>query len=298
MPDQASTLSRKFSSKLLLFGEYSVLYGSQACAFPYPSYGGQLTSGTVSVNPGEEETSSNQSLRQLWEYLSSGSYRESISEFLDLDRFRQNIDEGMWFMSDIPANYGLGSSGALVAAVFDTFGLKSAQKDLAGLREQLAAIESCFHSKSSGTDPLVSYLNQPVFISPDGIAAMDTDLASLGNIIRVDLIDSGVPGETKTGVSGFENKFLQTPESRKKFESEYIPLVNGIINKIKHGIRTGIFEDCLQLTRYQTALFPQLFTPDTLDLSKKGIAAGTEAIKLCGSGGGGYYIRIRPVDGH
>jgi mevalonate kinase len=176
--------------------------------------------------------------------------------------------------------------------------LKSAQKDLAGLREQLAAIESCFHSKSSGTDPLVSYLNQPVFISPDGIAAMDTDLASLGNIIRVDLIDSGVPGETKTGVSGFENKFLQTPESRKKFESEYIPLVNGIINKIKHGIRTGIFEDCLQLTRYQTALFPQLFTPDTLDLSKKGIAAGTEAIKLCGSGGGGYYIRIRPVDGH
>jgi len=290
-------MNRRFSSKLLLFGEYSVLHGSDACAFPFPEFSGIL-SATAGKHPqGSTLQDSNRSLHQLWEYLKEPSRVEKSAVILDLKKFGKDLSNGLWFDSDIPLHYGLGSSGALVAAVYDRYKLSKPAAGLAGLKENLAMIESFFHSRSSGTDPLVSYLDQPVVISAKGIETGGTDLGTLRKFIRIDLVDSGVPGKTKTGVSGFEKEFLGSEEIRRVYESEYIPLVNNIIDRLKQADGHELFDDCLKLSRYQTKLFARLFTGEMLELALAGIAGGTEAIKLCGSGGGGYFIRIRPAQG-
>ena len=38
-----------------------------------------------------------------------------------LDELKRDIDKGMYFDSSIPQGYGVGSSGALVAAVYDKY---------------------------------------------------------------------------------------------------------------------------------------------------------------------------------
>ena len=42
----------------------------------------------------------------------------------DLDQMASDISKGMYFDSSIPPGYGVGSSGALVAAVYDRYALK------------------------------------------------------------------------------------------------------------------------------------------------------------------------------
>ncbi|NJL74492.1 MAG: hypothetical protein HC892_05065 [Saprospiraceae bacterium] len=39
-------------------------------------------------------------------------------------QFQQAIEAGLYFESSIPIGYGVGSSGALTAALYDTFGLE------------------------------------------------------------------------------------------------------------------------------------------------------------------------------
>jgi len=74
------------------------------------------------------------------------------------------LNEGLAFESNIPIGFGLGSSGALSAGVYDSFCLAKANDNLELTKKHLAQIESYFHGSSSGTDPLVSFLQQGVYI--------------------------------------------------------------------------------------------------------------------------------------
>ena len=85
----------------------------------------------------------------------------------------------MFFDSSIPQGYGVGSSGALVAAVYDKYAfgkitvLENLTKEkLLHLKAVFSLMESFFHGKSSGLDPLNSYLSLPILInSKDHIEA-------------------------------------------------------------------------------------------------------------------------------
>jgi mevalonate kinase len=77
----------------------------------------------------------------------------------------------MYFDSSIPQGYGVGSSGALVAAIYDRY----AQDKITVLenltREKLLQLKiyslkwKLFSRKSSGLDPLNSYLSIPILIN-------------------------------------------------------------------------------------------------------------------------------------
>ena len=61
----------------------------------------------------------------------------------------------------------MGSSGALVAAVFDNYSTLSRERaldDIDRLKFVFSIMESHFHGASSGIDPLISYLNSPIQI--------------------------------------------------------------------------------------------------------------------------------------
>jgi len=105
-----------FYAKILLFGEYGIIKDSKGLAIPYNTYQGALKKG---VNLDEQELKSNKNLRQFYNYLFQLDALD-ITQF-DLEGFNNDLKEGLFFDSSIPQGYGVGSSGALVAAIYDKY---------------------------------------------------------------------------------------------------------------------------------------------------------------------------------
>jgi mevalonate kinase len=153
-----------YYSKILLFGEYGIIENAMGLSIPYHFYKGKL------LMAGEEMTDaqleSNRSLQHYSEYLANPE--NELTSFLKLDKLRSDIACGLYFDSSIPQGFGVGSSGALVAAIYDTYAINpinpdavAENDDLLRLKQILSTMESYFHGKSSGLDPLICYLNLP-----------------------------------------------------------------------------------------------------------------------------------------
>ncbi len=155
-----------FYSKILLFGEYGIIKDSKGLSIPYNFYNGALK---TDGNPSEAAVKSNASLKRFVAYL------ETISTELvtfDVETLKADVEAGMYFDSSIPQGYGVGSSGALVAAIYYNYAhnritvLENLTREkLLKLKSIFSAMESFFHGKSSGLDPLNSYLSIPILIN-------------------------------------------------------------------------------------------------------------------------------------
>jgi len=197
-----------FYAKILLFGEYGIIKDSKGLAIPYNSYQGALK---VSKKPSQISEQSNRNLLKFYQYL-CGLSDDNLMNFR-LDELKRDIDKGMYFDSSIPQGYGVGSSGALVAAVYDKYAndkitvLENLTRDkLLKLKKIFSLMESYFHGKSSGLDPLNSYLSLPILInSKDHLEATGIPSQKEGKG-AVFLLDSEQVGETEPMVSIFMNK--------------------------------------------------------------------------------------------
>ena len=104
-----------FYSKILLFGEYGIIKDSKGLSIPYNFYNGALKK---DENPSVEAIKSNESLKQFANHIQSIDV--TIVRF-DNERLQEDVNSGMYFDSSIPQGYGVGSSGALVAALYDKY---------------------------------------------------------------------------------------------------------------------------------------------------------------------------------
>ena len=156
-----------FYSKILLFGEYGIIQDSKGLSIPYNFYNGALK---LDKNTSETAIKSNESLHKLYLHLVTINNTDQVT--FNLEALEQDIKNGMYFDSSIPQGYGVGSSGALVAAIYDKYALDKitvlenlTREKLLTLKEIFSKIESFFHGKSSGLDPLNSYLSLPILIN-------------------------------------------------------------------------------------------------------------------------------------
>lgn len=91
-----------------------MIENSRGLVVPYSFYKGTLK---FSDLDNDFEKKSNQSLGKYSNYLAD---LELPSDFkLNVDAFKSDISKGLFFDSNIPQGYGVGSSGALVAAIFE-----------------------------------------------------------------------------------------------------------------------------------------------------------------------------------
>jgi mevalonate kinase len=165
-----------FYSKILLFGEYGIIKDSKGLSIPYNFYNGALK---VDENPTQEAIKSNASLRRFVTYLENLQQEQPELVTFNIEILKADVERGMYFDSSIPQGYGVGSSGALVAAIYDKYVnnkitvLENLTRDkLLQLKAIFSQMESFFHGKSSGLDPLNSYLSIPILInSKDNIEA-------------------------------------------------------------------------------------------------------------------------------
>jgi len=280
-----------FYAKILLFGEYGIIKDSKGLAIPYNSYQGALKK---SDTTSEEEIKSNKNLKKFYNYLLSLSNQDIVS--FRLDEFRVDIDEGMYFDSSIPQGYGVGSSGALVASIYDKYGIDKitvlenlTREKLLKLKEIFSLMESFFHGKSSGLDPLNSYLSIPILInSKDNLEATGIPSQKEGKG-AVFLLDSEMIGETEPMVNIFMNK-MKNEGFRKMLNEDFAKHTDACIDDFLKGNVKSLFGNVKQLSKVVLDNFKPMIPQPFHKIWEKGIESNDYYLKLCGSGGGGYIL--------
>jgi len=282
-----------FYSKILLFGEYGIIKDSKGLSIPYNFYKGALK---VSDNPSEEAIQSNKSLSSFANYLKE-IQSKNVVEF-DLEKLQKDVTSGMYFDSSIPQGYGVGSSGALVAAIYDKYAqnkitvLENLTRDkLLKLKEIFGHMESFFHGSSSGLDPLNSYLSLPILInSKDNIEPAGIPSQSIDNKKgAVFLLDSGIVGETAPMVSIFMENMKQEG-FRNMLKNQFVKHTDACVEDFLKGDIKSLFSNIKQLSNVVLDNFKPMIPRKYQKLWKRGIETNDYYLKFCCSGGGGYIL--------
>jgi len=279
-----------FYAKILLFGEYGIIKDSKGLAIPYNCYKGALK---VTKELTEEAKNSNKNLQKFHSYLSN--LETDLVDFR-LGDFKTDIDRGMYFDSSIPQGYGVGSSGALVASIYDKYAdnkitvLENLTRDkLLKLKQVFSLMESFFHGKSSGLDPLNSYLSLPILINskdhvePTGIPSQKEGKGA------VFLLDSEIVGETAPMVNIFMDK-MKNEGFRKMLNEDFAKHTDACIDNFLHGDVKSLFGNVKLLSKVVLSNFKPMIPKAFHILWQQGIDTNAYYLKLCGSGGGGYIL--------
>jgi mevalonate kinase len=270
----------RYYSKVILFGEYSMIFDATALMIPLKRFSAQWQL-PQSRNKAASLTS-NQSLKRFCQYLSEN---EELSNLLDLQALRRDLDEGLFLASNVPSGYGLGSSGTLVAAVYDRYAVQK-NDDYLQLKTLFGKMESHFHGSSSGIDPLQCYLGQPFKITPEGVHLLSDEF--LKKDIHICLIDTKIKSNTKPLVNHFKAQ-RENPEFLNRFQAEYVPCVTSCINSMIEGNKELFFNSLKRLTKDQLEFLRPMITDNTLDLFTTDFDFNF-GVKISGSGGGGYVL--------
>jgi mevalonate kinase len=283
-----------FYSKILLFGEYGIIKDSKGLSIPYNFYNGALK---LDGNSSETASLSNENLKGLVSYLLElQNNNESLASF-DFLSLQQDLANGMYFDSSIPQGYGVGSSGALVASIYDKYALNKitvlenlTREKLLTLKKIFGQMESFFHGNSSGLDPLNSYLSLPILINskdsiePTGLPSQQTDGKG-----AVFLLDSGIVGETAPMVHIFMENMKQEG-FRTMLKTQFTKHTDACVEDFLKGNISSLFGNVKQLSKIVLNNFKPMIPEQFHKLWKQGIETNNYYLKLCGSGGGGYIL--------
>lgn len=283
-----------FYSKILLFGEYGIIEDSKGLSIPYNFYNGALKK---EPNPSEIAIKSNESLSRFVTYLETLDTEKNNLAVFNLNALKKDVHEGMFFDSSIPQGYGVGSSGALVAAIYDKYAQDKitvlenlTREKLLHLKSIFAQMESFFHGKSSGLDPLNSYLSIPILInSKDNIEATGIPTQSTDGKGAVFLIDSGIVGETAPMVTIFMEK-LKDQGFRNMLKSQFIKHTDACVDNFLKGDLKSLLSNTKSLSKIVLSHFKPMIPEQFHSIWQKGLETDDYYLKLCGSGGGGYIL--------
>jgi mevalonate kinase len=283
-----------FYSKILLFGEYGIIKDSKGLSIPYNFYNGALK---VDDNASEVALKSNSSLKRFVTYLEQLQKEQSALVTFNLEVLNEDVERGMYFDSSIPQGYGVGSSGALVAAIYDKYANNKitvlenlTREKLLQLKMIFSQMESFFHGKSSGLDPLNSYLSIPILInSKDNIEATGIPSQSATGKGAVFLLDSGIVGETAPMVNIFMEN-LKEEGFRKMLKNQFVKYTDACVENFLGGDMKSLFKNTKQLSKVVLNNFKPMIPEAFHGIWQQGIDSNDYYLKLCGSGGGGYIL--------
>lgn len=287
-----------FYSKILLFGEYGIIKDSKGLSIPYNYYNGALK---IDANGSEEAKQSNESLKAFAVHLQALQVEQPELVTFDLDRLMDDVNNGMYFDSSIPQGYGVGSSGALVAAIYDQYAQNKitvlenlTREKLLQLKQIFGKMESFFHGTSSGLDPLNSYLSLPILINskdhiePTGIPSQKEEGKG-----AVFLIDSEMVGETAPMVNIFMDN-LKNEGFRTMMKSQFTKYTDAAVENFLKGDFKTLFTNTKELSKIALSHFKPMIPEKFHNVWAQGIESNDYYLKLCGSGGGGYILGFAP----
>jgi len=280
-----------FYSKILLFGEYGIIKDSKGLSIPFNYFKGGLK---VGDSKNENQKISNNNLKKFRDYLSK--INKDIVKF-DHQKFDIDLLNGMYFDSSIPQGYGVGSSGAIVAAIYDRYALNKitvlenlTKQKILVLKNIFSEMESFFHGTSSGLDPLNSYLSLPILIhSKDEVET--TGIPSQDSIGKgaVFLLDSGKSSDTAPMVEIFF-KLMENKKYKRMINDEFIKITDSCVEDFLNANFNSLFKNIKILSKVVLKNFKPMIPKNFHNVWAKGIESDEYFLKLCGSGGGGYIL--------
>jgi mevalonate kinase len=290
-----------FYGKIILFGEYGIIFDSMALTIPFTHYHGELSFNNkfnkFKYTDYDFANKSNAQLEAYSSYLKKLIDSGQLDVNFDFNAFVKDLDNGLYFESSIPQGFGLGSSGALVASLYDKYvhdniegGRSVSKTDILQLKHIFSQMESFFHGKSSGIDPLNSYIQFPLLIhSKTNIETVGIPRNKFNGDSAIFLINTGKPGKTGPLV----NLFLENCENEDYFNvitNEFIPLNNACIQNLTNGELEDFFKNLSKLSELQYTYFSDMIPQNFRGIWMEGLETNDYNLKLCGSGGGGYLL--------
>jgi mevalonate kinase len=261
----------------LLLGEYTVLDGGPALAVPLPALQGCWEDCIGSPDP---------RLLAWLEWLQAMQSKGNLSCTLDLEDFGRFVRNGGFFRADIPTGFGLGSSGALVAALLRRWGI-TYPTDTHQLRDVLAQLESFFHGSSSGLDPLVSLTGQAVLIRDHHRIALHPSPQRFPGLF---IIDTGHARHTAPLVALYR-ELSKEPAFRRALP-DYLMAVSIATTAIINEDLPTLAPVFQQISAFQHTWFSPMILPGLQETWTD----NDYWLKLCGAGGGGFYLGM--TSGH
>lgn len=266
-----------FPAKLLLFGEYTVLDGSQALAVPLQRWTGKWQKHDV-----------NTQMSLVPEYFRWLGKVEMINDETYNWMVREH-EEGLSYDADIPVGYGVGSSGAYVAAVYDRY-IRSGENDTNKSSEIMARMEAYFHGSSSGMDPLVSYSGKAVHKNEKGLLQTIDD-KGWPEGYKIYLLDSGMVRSTSSLVNRYKER-TEDHKTTRKIKRKLIPVVDHAIHNYMEGNSKKLKQHLGEISTLQRECFEEII-PDNVKSQWDDLASQPGVyVKLCGAGGGGYFLVV------
>lgn len=273
---------RLYPSKLLLFGEYTVLMGSGALAIPFPTFSAQWG------KTGTPQEDVRKILEAFLNYFDDLMESREMDPFLDPLAIKEDFESGIYLKSNIPSGAGLGSSGAFCAAIHDAYS-KHPCNSPEELRLRFQLMEAFFHGKSSGLDPMVSYLNKSILLKADQIIFPKIRDSGENPNFTPAVFNSNILRNTANLVTYF-SKVLKDTSYKKKLKSEYIPLVELLINHYLSGNWSAFLIKMKVLSTLQYELLDFLIPETVKPIWRAGLVEDQYYFKICGAGGGGFFL--------
>ena len=278
-----------YSSKILLFGEYSIVLNSFGLAIPYPLYKGSLK-----LKAGNNDKDSQ---KKILEFIENLKKKVKVLPDLDWLKINKDLKNKLFFESNIPQGYGLGSSGALVAAFYARYFKnkipseeKLTKNKLQKLKNIFSEMESYFHGESSGIDPLNCYLGSPILIKSQNeilITKVPEEKAlGYGGIF---ILDSGNSSDTSSMVSLFSKK-MEDENFNFIMKNQFIKYSKICINDFLKRNINSLFKNIKILSEITLNNFQPMIPKKFIKLWDEGIRTNNYFFKLCGSGGGGFLL--------
>jgi len=283
-----------YYGKILLFGEYGIIEDSMGLSIPYSDYNGKFL---ISKESNPESRKSNRLLYSFYQNLVELKASNSLPCSLDLIAFEKDLKNNIYFDSSIPQGFGIGSSGAIVAATYDRYCNKNkidSAKDIHNesiikLKSIFSKLESFYHGTSSGLDPLICYLNLPILIKSK------TDLGTVGipdsnnGKGAVFLLNTGEVGNTQPLVQHFLER-CKEEGFRKMLKNKFKKYNDASIDAFLKNEGKSLLKNVKSLSKVLYENFQPMIPKLYRDLWKEGIDTNSYYLKLCGSGGGGYIL--------
>jgi mevalonate kinase len=273
-------MDNQFFSKVLLFGEYSVIKGGMGLAIPCEKYFGELVFGSEPISPTYK-------LDEFAEYLGE---RALLCETMDIERFKSDVKNHLFFKSNIPFGHGVGSSGALCAALFAKYSHDEnyMKKSLAHLQDIMALMESYYHGTSSGLDCLISLINQPVLICSRNTVKICSG-PNLNKMGFFYLYETDMCRKTGPLVHQFIKDYAENDVFKENFH-KFSNYSNEIIEALANENKLEFIRLIKKISELQLLHFAQMIPDKVKNVWSKGLKGEDYYMKLCGAGGGGFFL--------
>jgi len=134
-------------------------------------------------------------------------------------------------------------------------------------------------------DPLISYTRRGLFLQK-GHEPTDFELEK-ADVSSVYLWDSQLERRSAGLVDTFLRKQSQI-DYQDKWSENYTPALNDAMDHLVKG--DAILDPWRKISELQLALMPEMIPPSVEEVWKAGVESGRYFFKLCGAGGGGFYL--------